>query len=128
MRFLGALLVVVGNRRFVSHYWTTLGRTIWYPTTVDDPYRYVTLIRHECVHVSQWRKWNVLFWLTYLMLPLPIGLAWFRWRWEREAMLVNIRAAYDPAREIERCVNALWREYAWTWPKKRMRKWFLEHV
>ena len=50
----------------------------------------VNTFRHELVHVRQWRRWHVLFWIGYLLLPLPIGLAWCRWRFEREAYLEEL--------------------------------------
>lgn len=128
MKVLGFLLRAVGNKRFVTGYWTTLFRTIYYPTRVVDPYVYHVTLKHECVHIAQWDKWNILFSISYLLLPMPFFLAWFRWRWEREAYLVNIRAAVDRELAIERIVDSLWTGYGWPWPRKRMRKWFLEHA
>jgi len=128
MKVIAGFLRIFGNKRFMESYWTTLFSTIYYPTRVKDPYGHIAIIEHECVHVSQWRKWNILFTLSYLFLPLPIGLAWFRWRWEREAYLVNLRHVTNKEAAIEHIVDNLWHEYLWTWPKKRMRKWFKEHV
>ena len=128
MHAIGKVLSVFGNKRFMESYWTTLFKTIYYPSRVSDPYRYDVVIEHECVHVAQWRKFNILFTISYLFIPLPMGLAWFRWRWEREAYLVNIAHAQDKLAAIESIVHNLWHEYLWTWPKKRMRKWFHKHA
>jgi hypothetical protein len=108
---------------FLRSAWTTIGRTIYAPVWVDvegnlEPYR--TIIGHELVHVAQWRRWWVLLWLGYLLLPLPVGLAWCRWAAEREACLVQLRAGAD----IDAIVDVLWRRYGWPWPRCLMRRWF----
>jgi len=128
MKILGGFFRVFGNKRFMDSYWTTIRDTIYYPTRVADPNRYAHIIAHECVHVEQWRKWRVLQSFSYIFLPVPIFFAWFRWRWEREAYLVTIGFASNKEREIERIVHDLWHDYMWTWPRKRMRKWFIEHT
>ena len=128
MKALGVFFRVFGNKRFMSNYWTTIRDTIYYPTTVTDPYRYVQIIAHECVHVEQWRKWRVLQSFSYIFLPVPVLFAWCRWRWEREAYLVTIGFAPNKEREIERIVHDLWHDYLWPWPRKWMRKWFRAHV
>ena len=124
MRAAALLLRVIGSRGFMERYWTTVGRTVYYPSCVRDPYAHPDVLAHELVHVRQWERWGVLLWASYLLLPLPFGLAWFRWRWEREAYLAQIEHAEDRAREIERVVNALWFGYGRPWPRAWMRRWF----
>lgn len=128
MRFIGFLLLAIGNRRFVDHYWTTLARTIYYPAGIADPLDHRGVLEHELVHVRQWERWNVILWLTYLLLPLPLGLAWFRWRWEREAYLVQLRRAANRKNEIVRIVESLWTGYGWPWPRRWMQRWFEKQV
>lgn len=132
MRVLNVLVVIVTfgrNRRFMTDYWTVFRDTIYAPTRVEDPYRYWITLSHECVHVEQWRRWRALFWMSYLLLPLPFGLAWFRWRWEREAYLnSHLRYAFNVEREIDVIVHNLWHEHAWTWPQEWMRAWFRREV
>jgi hypothetical protein len=128
MRVLAALLRLVGTRGFNERFWTTLGRTIYYPTSVRDPYAHPDILAHELVHVQQWKRWGVFLWISYVLLPLPIGLAWFRFRWEREAYLVQIAAAADREREIDRIVDVLWFGYARPWPRSWMRRWFRRNV
>jgi hypothetical protein len=124
MRVAAWLLRPIGSRAFMERYWTTVARTVYYPACVRDPRAHPDVLAHELVHVRQWERWGVLLWATYLLLPLPFGLAWFRWRWEREAYLVQISSAPDCAREIERVVEALWSGYGWPWPRAWMRRWF----
>ena len=124
MRLLALLLYGIGVRGLSERYWTTIARTIYYPTSVHDPFAHPLVLEHELVHVRQWQRWGVLFWLSYLLLPLPFGLAWFRFRWEREAYLVQLEHAADRELEITRIVDALWSGYAWPWPRAWMRRWF----
>lgn len=117
---------------FMEDAWTTVGgKTIYFP--VDYPLSYEKLqgisssevtIRHELVHIRQARKYPVWFQVSYLLFPIFIFFAWFRWRWEREAYMVNIRAGAD----IDRIVDILWKVYLFPWPKPWMRKWFREQV
>ena len=128
MRLYGVLLRGVGNGEFMSAYWTTIGRTIYYPAGVTDPLAHLEVLEHELVHVRQWERWWLLFSVSYLLLPVPVLLAWCRWFWEREAYLVQIREAPDKAEEIERCVQRIWSGYAWPWPRPWMRRWFRRQV
>jgi hypothetical protein len=130
MRVLALLLRAVGTRGFNERFWTTLGRTIYYPTSVRDPFTHPVVIEHELVHVQQWQRWGLFLWISYLLLPLPIGLAWFRFRWEREAYLVQLAHAPERERnrEIDRIVDVLWFGYARPWPRRWMRRWFQRNV
>lgn len=106
--------------------WITIGRTIHHPDRAD-PTRETEIVAHELVHVRQWRRWGFWFGVAYLLLPLPIGLAWCRWRAEREAYLVQLRAR-PCEKEVERLVAVLWSAYAWPWPKPWMRRWFRKRL
>ncbi len=123
MSFAGLFMRLLGQKDFLRRVWLTLGRTIYHPSFVDDPYAYPGTVEHELVHVRQWRKYGPLFGLAYLLLPLPLGLSWFRWYFEREAYLVQLRICPDEA-EVERLVEVLWRGYGYPWPRPWMRSWF----
>lgn len=120
MRFLGIFL----GKWFMESAWTTITPwTIWAPVgaNLNNP----TVIEHEMVHVRQMRKWWILWHLSYLLLPVPVLGAWCRWRWEREAYLVQIRAR---VRTIEQVVDTLWWRYGFPWPRGAMRKWFRAEI
>lgn len=122
MRSLGFFL----GAWFRERAWTTIGsRTIWAPDTANLARldKHEVSVLHELVHIRQARHWPVLFQLSYLLLPVPFFFAWFRWRWEREAYLVNIEYG---THSVEEVVDLLWSKYGWCWPKTAMRKWFLE--
>jgi len=66
--------------------------------------------------------------LGLLLSPLSLGLAWGRWRVEREAYLVQVRAAAPPDRAsvIQAVVHTLWYNYLFPWPPSWMEAWFEE--
>lgn len=128
MRLIGVVLGLFGLD--FNRFWTTIGpRTIYAPVgtrlTAGELQRQRVIIEHELVHIGQARRWPGWFQLSYLLLPLPFGLAYFRWVWERRAYLVDIRAG---RLSIEEVVDTLWASYGWCWPRPLMRRWFEREV
>lgn len=123
MRAIGWFLSITHiNSKFMTSYFTTIGRTIYAPNflNVDEYFRvHANTFEHEFVHIKQREKWGLLYDISYIFLPVPFGLAWFRWRWEREAYLTNIKNGDS----IDWVVQSL-SNYGWPWPKKWMRRWF----
>jgi hypothetical protein len=70
--------------------------------------------------------------IAYLLLPLPIGLAWFRMRCERAAYEETLRAHHEigGAAAIEKLRAHVIRQftsgaYGWMWPFPRaVERWF----
>lgn len=120
MRFISFFL----GASFLTSFWTTISpRKIWAPTgtnlrRLDD---YATIIRHELCHARVWKRYPLIAQFAYVFLPLPIGLAWFRWRFERAAYLIDIRAGRMTVDEV---VQTLWQNYLFPWPRGAMRKSF----
>lgn len=119
---------------YLGSYVTTLWHTIyvtddWDARPIED--RYATL-RHELVHVRQFERWGVLMAVSYLLLPLPLGLAWFRMRFEREAYEETLRVWHElggraAAERLRAHVIAQFTSgaYGWMWPFPRaMGRWF----
>ena len=92
---------------------------------VDEEERWATM-RHEAVHLRQFRKFTFLgMAVLYLLLPLPAGLSYFRMRLEREAYEETLRAWYEAHGEgavrekglrehvIAQFTSA---SYGWMWP------------
>jgi hypothetical protein len=137
------VLTFGGNKSFRDSYITTVGPIIAVPVGWDakaSAYTKWATLSHERVHLRQTRKlglglfWAGIlpFWVLYLLLPLPIGLAYFRYLFEREAYFENVlcddrvfgkAVAY---KRIERCVEQLTTgAYGYTWPfKHTVRKYF----
>ena len=126
-----------GMRKYLDGYQTTIGSTIYVTRDWDDrpaEIRYVTL-RHEAIHLRQFRKYTLPgMALLYVFLPLPLGLAWFRAYFEKEAYAESIRAAAEvygadyPRREDYRrniLAQFVGPSYGWMWPfRAGLERWY----
>ena len=128
MRMIGWLLATFRiNQKFMTVYWTTIGNTVYFPTTVKNPShpRYDGVRSHELMHVDQYEKYGVvLMAIAYLFFPLPFFLSG-RWWIERRPYLEDIRAG---RKTVDRAVNSLWSGYGWPYPRSWMRAWFVEQL
>ena len=128
-----------GQRFYMTRYVTTIRRTIYLPTgwaARTPESRYVTL-RHEAVHLRQFRRYGLLGTaLIYLLPILPMGLAWGRARLEWEAYAETLRAiaevhgrdaAHDPALHQNIRLQFTSSAYGWMWPFDRtIQRWIDE--
>lgn len=126
-----------GMTRYLDGYQTTIGRTLYVTADWDerDPCeRYVTL-RHEAIHLQQFRRWTLPgMAVAYLLFPLPLGVAYFRARFEMAAYEESIRAAaevFGPAYPRRASYRAYVIEqfmgpsYGWMWPFRRaLERWY----
>jgi len=136
-----ALIVVTlgGMRSYLDGYQTTIGRTVYVTGDWDQRdanERYCTL-RHEAVHLEQFRRWTLPgMAICYLLFPLPLGLAYFRARFEMAAYEESIRVAaevYGPAYPRQDWYRAHVIEqftgpsYGWMWPfRASLERWYDE--
>lgn len=130
MRLLGWLFKLVGYD-FMARAWTTIGRTIYYPTggPSRDPLpwtewcsyleRHRGIVEHELHHVQQYRRLWHLHSLFYLFGPLPVLLSFYRADAEIEPYAHEC-AFYG--RDQEATVNTLWKVYGWPLPKSWLRE------
>jgi hypothetical protein len=126
---------------YMTEFVTTVGTTVYVPA---DWYRMpetsrMSVLRHERVHMRQARQYGRLwFSLLYLFIPLPIGLAYFRMKFEREAYEESIRASVEYF-GIEQIENSHTRqhtirhftsaEYFWMFPFRRyLERWYQSRV
>jgi hypothetical protein len=130
-------ITVGGMRSYLDGYQTTIGRTIYVTADWDerDPLeRYVTL-RHEAVHLRQFRRFTLPgMAFLYLFLPLPLGVAYFRARFEMEAYAESIRAAaevhgtarpHSPWYRAHVIAQFTGPAYGWMWPFRRaLERWY----
>ena len=134
----GLIVITFGQMRsYLDSFQTTIGQTIYVTPDWDDwdpDRRYVTL-RHEAIHLAQFRRFTLpVMALLYLLVPLPLGLAYFRARFEKEAYAESIRAAaevWGPAypRSAEYRAHVIAQfvgpSYGWMWPFPRaMERWY----
>src|SRR5262249_46654554 len=139
-RLIHAALVVVtvgAQRRYLDGYQTTIGRTVYVSRDWDDrpaAERWATM-RHERMHLRQFRRHGLVgMALLYLLVPLPLGLAWFRARFEWEGYAETIRAhaeLHGRSRVEEPGFRAgIVRQftsgaYGWMWPFRRtLERWY----
>lgn len=145
LHYLVIIFTFGGNRNFLDGYYTTIGPWVGVPKDWESRYMLgrAAVIEHETIHIKQCKKFgfgNVyvglpIYTVLYLLLPLPIGLAYFRWLFEREAYAhgINFLNMYQPDHRTRRIEDAVIElsgsNYAWTWPfKRRVRAYFEEHV
>lgn len=134
-----ALMVITfgGMRRYLQGYHTTLGDTVYVTEGWDDKSynsRYITM-RHERVHMRQFRRYTRLgMTLLYGLLPLPMGLAYFRAQFEKQAYAESIRAGAE-VWGLDEVRDGAFRDsilrqftgpsYGWMWPFRRsLERWY----
>ena len=130
--------VTLGRMRaYLDGYQTTLGRSVY--VTDDWPalpavQRWATL-RHEAVHLRQFRRFGFVgMAILYLLVPLPVGLAYCRMRLEREAYEETLRALHEALGEAavrdDELRSSVIRQftsaaYGWMWPFPRaLGRWY----
>lgn len=139
-----SLLEILSQGKNVSFYrkcTTTIGPYVFFPAGWEskraDLVDCVTL-QHEIEHVKQFRRCGggnawlgvPLFALLYLLFPVPVGLAWFRYSAERTAYKKSVEAwkgygvNVNPTYYIETLSGPT---YLWPWPAAWVRKWFEKH-
>ena len=133
------ILTFGGQNRYLSHYVTTLGHTIYVPDDWPewDPAHAWEVLRHELVHVAQFERfgWFGML-LIYGFFPLPAGLAYGRARLEWEAYRETLRAtaelegmdaARDPALHAQIVERFTGPDYGWMWPfPRQVQRWIDE--
>jgi len=100
MKFLGALLFF--NKDFMTRYTTTIGYKVYLPSKEkynNDPNAYLSIMVHEFVHAMDYKKYNILFKLTYLLPQLLVVAAllsllaiWFSKLWLLSLLAVLLLA------------------------------------
>lgn len=122
---------------YLDSFQTTIGRSVYVTSDWDDwtpDERYVTL-RHEAVHLRQFRTFTLpVMAILYVLLPLPMGLAYFRAYFEKEAYAETIRASaevygLDYARGADLRNHVIEQfmgpSYGWMWPfRVSMECWY----
>ena len=124
---------------YLTRYQTTIGTTVYVSADWDDrsdEERYVTM-RHERVHLRQFARLTLpVMAVLYLLVPVPMGLAWCRARLEwaayRETIVAAaevhgpgyVRAPRFRAAIIDQFTGPA---YGWMWPIRRdLERWYDE--
>jgi hypothetical protein len=122
---------------YLDSFQTTIGSTVYVTPDWNDwdaDRRYITL-RHEAVHLRQFRRYRLIgMAVLYVLLPLPVGMAWFRAHFEKAAYAESIRAAaevwgaeYPRRPEYRRHIIEQFTgpSYGWMWPfRSGLERWY----
>lgn len=155
IHYIVIVLTLGSNRRFKTHYYTTFGPVIGVPVGWESRHLIdrISTLEHELEHIEQCKWFGfdnawvglIPYGFLYLLFPLPVGFAYFRWRFERAAYVhgINVEMEFRAQNSIDPSVLRSWLidnavrqlttgAYAWTatlWPgKKRVKKWFESQV
>ena len=132
------ILVTLGRmRNYLQSYQTTIRRTVYVTSDWHDrdaSERYI-ILRHERIHLRQFKRFTLVgMALLYVFLPLPMGLAYFRARFEMAAYEETIRAAAaihgiphvrDPEFRNYIISQFTGPSYGWMWPfRQQLNTWY----
>ncbi|HET6612521.1 MAG TPA: hypothetical protein VFG83_11045 [Kofleriaceae bacterium] len=126
-----------GMRSYLDGYVTTMGQAVYVPAGWDDedPDHQVVTLRHERVHMRQFARLTFPgMAILYLLLPVPMGLAYARARLEWAAYRETIRATYEiygpvrirqPGFREHIIAQFTGPSYGWMWPfRSRIEAWY----
>lgn len=121
---------------FMTGFITTLGEKVYVNEGWDksSPASNAAVIRHERVHMRQSKKYGrFLFSFLYLVFPFPVGIAYFRKKFEQEAYEESMRAYYEyrgssfftPRVKEYFLSHFTTAQYFWMWPwRSNLSKWY----
>jgi len=139
MKFIDVSLMMITfgqMKNFMTGFITTIGNKVYVPDSWDKHTfsSKAEIIRHERIHMRQSRKYGrLLFSFLYLACPFPVGIAYFRKKFEQEAYEESLRALYEYHGEkiftaslkqgiLSHFTSA---QYFWMWPwRKDLEKWY----
>ena len=125
------VLTLGGQSRYMTDVVTTLGKRIYLPESWEsiDPDERYCILRHERVHVAQFRRytWPGMIFL-YILCPLPFafapGRAWLEWQGYRETLTATWEV-FGPERasaasfEDDIVRRFTGPDYGWMWMRGR---------
>ena len=140
MRVLNTLLIWVTfnqQQHFMLSYTTTIGSTIYVPSRWDTMLERdkISILRHERVHLRQQQLYGK-FWfaMLYLFAYFPVGLAYYRMKFEQEAYEETMLAHAEfygvrsiLVAEYRRHILSFFTTgaYLWMWPfKGSLESWY----
>lgn len=91
MRFFGLLLRPF-NPGFMDFYTVTLGQTVYMPRWMHGTDNGAKILRHEAVHIGDSIKFGLLYYLSYIILPIGPS---FRAIWELRAYTETMQIEYN---------------------------------
>lgn len=80
------------NPYFMRSYTTVLGYTVYMPASFINTVAGYDILRHEAVHMRQFKKWNILQTISYAILPIGPS---FRAYWEYQGYVESMRVRHE---------------------------------
>jgi hypothetical protein len=139
LHYVVAVITFGGNRRYLNSFTTVIGQTIYWP---ESKWRAIQNCPHEQGANSIWKTLMHerehlrdaarlgLFWfgLLYFCVYFPIGLAWYRAKFERKGYLKTLQCWYELDRTWALSAEAkkwwigqfIGPNYGWAWPFRKM--------
>ena len=136
------------REHFLEDFATTIGNRVGFPPSWS--YRSVAYVMpHEARHVWQSKACGLfisawvglpLFFLLYILLPIPLGFAWFRYFFEKDATRATIKELIKQHEPIEECLEECYdqarysatrvasADYLWSVPKQMAIKGYRKMV
>lgn len=139
MKVIDAVLKIITfgqMKNFMTGFITVMGNKVYVPNAWEDNTltSKAEIIRHERVHMRQSKKYGrFLFSFLYLVIPFPIGIAYFRKKFEQEAYEESLKALYEyhgekiftPRLKEGMLAHFTTAQYFWMWPwRKDLEKWY----
>jgi len=128
-------------KSFMTRFITTVGYTVYVTDSWSERPQVgrVITLRHERVHMRQRKKYGAfLFTFLYLFFPFPVGLAYFRMKFEKEGYEESMRALFEehgaavlkiPSNKQRFVDHFTTAQYFWMWPfKGAIGRWYDEVV
>jgi hypothetical protein len=137
MKFFFSLPII---KRFrLQEYTQAINNTIWLSCNWSKltSFKKLSILKHEREHLLQFQKYGpILMSILYLFIFFPIGLAYFRAKFERQGLIRNMEMYVEHfgnnSKTMNICRDKYMRvlcgpSYLYAWPfKKAVTKWFLE--
>jgi len=124
-------------KMFMTRFITTMGNKVYVPSDWDQYpiMSKASILRHERIHMRQAKKYGrFIFSVLYLLAPFPVGIAYFRKKFEQEAYEESLKTIYEwrglkvlespelKERTLSHFTSA---EYFWMWPfRKNLESWY----
>jgi hypothetical protein len=112
---------------FMERVTTVIGDTVYLPCPPEQlhPDGLASTLAHELVHQLDQADWGPWFYVSYAVLPLPVGRT-LRADWERRAYAVDLMLAWEIGGEerlrrvLDRIHGLFWGPaYGWMWAGRR---------
>lgn len=112
-------------------YTVTFCNTIYMDSEDIGTARGAKVLRHEAVHVGQWARWNVLYYLSYfLLLPFVLTMrAYWEWQAYKVDLLYEKATTGTISKATEDWIVRVFcgSGYLWMFPfQKTLRRWIGE--